>query len=127
MDYKQIAKVIQDTDYIYYGIRHCTEDEKYKVGDVCRNSYDWDYEYDISTFDTDEPIELDGTCAIDIRIYNSDGTEEDIIERVKRALEKSNVYRANAGDTVLIASDDMDYDMNNDEIIMKNAIVLAIL
>lgn len=33
----------------YIGFRKPTDDESYNIGDQCRNSYDWDYEYDLSS------------------------------------------------------------------------------
>ena len=122
-DLREIAKVIMSSDYNYFGIRHCTDDENYNVGDTCRNWYAWEYEYDRSTFDTDEPIELNGACALDTHINELfDDDEDEIIEKLEKVLKASDIYCGNA---ILIASDYTEYGMDDDEIIMENAVVLA--
>lgn len=63
---KNIIDLIEASRAGYIGIRHLADDEHYNVGDYCRNSYDWDYELDRSTYDTEEPQELPGTCAYNI-------------------------------------------------------------
>ena len=59
----------------YIGFRKPTDDESYNIGDQCRNSYDWDYEYDLSSYNTENPIELDGTCATGTYIEDDEDAE----------------------------------------------------
>ena len=55
---KEIIRKITEENYKWIGIRHLADDENYTVGDFCRNSYDWDYENDCSSYDTENPEEL---------------------------------------------------------------------
>ena len=67
MTNKEIVKAIiekieeLDTD-VYFGIRSLTDDESYEIGEVVRNSYEWDVENDCSTYFTTGE-ETDGACA----------------------------------------------------------------
>lgn len=70
---KNIIDLIEASGAEYIGIRHLADDEHYNVGDYCRNSYDWDYEHDCSTYETDEPQELPAR-AHTIPRYIPDGT-----------------------------------------------------
>ena len=72
-----IIEAIESSGYSWIGIRHLSDDENYQIGDYCRNSYDWNYEYDCSTYETDEPQELPGTCAYNTQIMTGwDDPEE---------------------------------------------------
>jgi hypothetical protein len=90
------------TSYNYYGIRTCRADENYKIGDICRNSYDWDFENDCSSNN-----ELDGTCCTQI------DTNVD--------------HRYGEGRRIIIAGDSRSYGSDAGEIIIKNAVVIKIL
>lgn len=72
--------------YNYVGIRG--SNEEYEIGQVLETSYLWDYEHDMSSADTDKPIELGGTCALNASV---DGwefwDEDDKEERVEEAIE----------------------------------------
>lgn len=52
--------------YNYIGIRGTNEE--YQVGQILETSYLWDYEYDMSSRDGDNPIELGGACALNATI-----------------------------------------------------------
>lgn len=108
----------------YIGVRRLTEDENYSIGDYCRNSYDWDYESDCSSYDTDEPTELDGTCAIDTKIDFQWDDVSEIEDKLEEAIEASGCY---IGNIAILGCDRMDYGSDEDEIIMEDAIVIAII
>lgn len=108
--------------YKVIGIRGLTRDENYKVGDICRPSYQWDYENDISTYDTDEPEELDGTCAKNTGIDTYFDEDEEIIEKINNSL-KNFEYD---GDKVLVAGNDYSFGMDENEIIIEEAEVIHI-
>ena len=55
--------------YNYIGIRGT--DEPLQVGEMLTTSYLWNHELDMSTYDTDEPVELGGVCAVDTMINGS--------------------------------------------------------
>lgn len=73
MDAKEVLKKMNENYFSVAAIRRCRKDENYEVGDICRNSFDWNYEKDESTFEDDEPVELSGTCGM--RIENLENLE----------------------------------------------------
>lgn len=119
-----IIKAINDSRLGWIGIRHLAEDEQYQIGEYCRNSYDWDYENDCSTYDTAEPQELPGTCAYNTGIQG----EWDDLEEIKEKLEKAlNASRGYYGDIVIIGGDRATYGNDEGEIIIADAVVIATL
>jgi hypothetical protein len=96
----------------YIGYRFCTPDENYQVGDIARYSYDWDFENDRSSFDTENPIELPGTCCIQVSDINA---------------EIPNCNYDKRGQIILIGGNEMEYGNDDEEIIIKNAVVLKIV
>lgn len=114
---------IMNSNFSRIGIRWTTDDEHYNVGDTCRNSYDWDYENDISTYCTDTPVELNGTCAVDTNIDLYFDEEAEVIEKLEIAI-KNHKY---AGNVIIIGGDEAEYGADEDEIIINNAIVLDII
>ena len=119
----ELAQVIKQTDYTFIGIRHLTDDEDYKVGDTVRNSYDWDYENDISSYCTENPIELNGACAYNTEIDLFYDDEDEIVEKLEKAIKESNVYY---GKIAIIASNRMKYGLDDEEIILEDAKVLYV-
>jgi hypothetical protein len=111
--------------YEYVGVRALCDDENYNVGDVCRNSYDWDFENDCSSYKTDG-IELYGTCAIDVHLheYDLDSWEDiDIINELYTLSPGCHKYH---GKLVLIGGYNAIWGDDPNEIIIKDAIVLHI-
>ena len=125
MNVAEILKKVNDEGYGVVAIRHCAEDESYIVGDICRNSFDWNYELDHSTYEDEEQVELNGTCGIHIIGFeNLDEEEvEEATELFNKAMEKANVY---SGQVVVIAGDSYDYGSDEDEVIIRDAEVIAI-
>lgn len=121
MNMNEIIKKIREAQYTYIGIRHLADDEHYKVGDLCRNSFDWDAENDITTYGSDDPAELDGTCAIDTRIDTIWDSSEEIRDKLMNAISESSMY---PGQMAVIASNRASYGSDNDEIIIKNAEII---
>lgn len=118
-----LISAIANCNYNYIGIRHLADDEHYQIGDCCRNSYDWDYEQDCSTYETENPIELPGTCAYNTGIDPNWDEPEEIAEKLEKALANANYY----GTTVIIAGDRIEYDNDEHEIIIAAAVVISIL
>lgn len=56
-------------NYRYIGIRGTYEE--LQIGETLGTSYLWNHEYDCSSYDTDEPIELGGVCAVDVLLNGS--------------------------------------------------------
>ena len=46
MDAKEVLKKMNENYFSVAAIRRCRKDENYEVGDICRNSFDWNYEKD---------------------------------------------------------------------------------
>ncbi|HBY20961.1 MAG TPA: hypothetical protein DEG71_08125 [Clostridiales bacterium] len=106
--------------YSVYGIRVNADDESYNIGDTCRYSYEWDYENDCSTYNTDTPIKLPGTCSLHLVIYE-DTTNTELINKIN---EIKNKY---AGEQiVIIGGYDYEYGSDDNEIIIEDAEVLLI-
>lgn len=106
MTRQEIINAINNCNYAYISIRHLAEDENYSMGDYCRNSYDWDYQNDCSTYDTDETADLGGTCAYNTKIQAGWDEPDDIAIKLERALATSSSY---FGDIVIIAGDRIEY------------------
>lgn len=121
----EILKKVNDEGYEVVAIRHCAEDEEYNVGDICRNSFDWNYELDHSTYEDEEQVELNGTCGLHIIGFENLGEEEveEATELFNKAMEKANVY---SGQVVVIVGDSYDYGSDEDEVIIRDAEVIAI-
>lgn len=119
-----LIRAITNSNYNYIGIRHLADDEHYQVGDWCRNSYDWDYDYDCSTYEVGNPVELPGTCAYNTNIIPNWDNPEEIAEKLENALADANCYY---GTTVIIAGNRMEYGNDDHEIIIANAVVISLL
>lgn len=110
--------------YPYIGVRTLTPDEKYAVGDTCRDSYDWDSEWDRSTYETDNPISLGGTCSIGIN-WDRDWDDQDELETaLNDALKMSDAYEGNR--KVIIGGKSQSGGNDPGESIISDAEVLAV-
>lgn len=121
MKIEELRKIIEKEEYNCYGIR-IDYDMVYKVGDICENSHQWwqdcpeetelEYNEDMQAWDGGE---LSGTCALHVECADD---LEDI-------LKKSNMY---FGDNVtLIAGSSFENGNDIGEVIIENAVVLAII
>lgn len=121
----EILKTVNDNYYGVVAIRHCAEDEDYKVGDCCRDSYDWNYEYDHSTYYDDEPVYLAGTCGYNISgfEYLDENETEEAEKLFHQALKESELY---VGKTVVIAGTRFEYGNDENEVIIADAVVIAV-
>lgn len=124
LNVKEILKKVNEEGYSVVAIRHLADDEEYCIGDTCRNSYDWNFEEDHSAYEDEEPIELDGTCGLWISGFeNLD--DEDIEEAemlFNQAMKASSAY---FGKTVIIAGDSYSYGSDENEVIIRDAVVIA--
>lgn len=125
-DVKNILNKMKDEHYNVIAIRHLSDDENYNIGDICRNSYEWNYEYDFSSYGTDNEIEFDGTCGYDLTrfdYYDPDDAEdiEEAIKDISKALEESACY---FGEAVLISGNGYSYGNDENEVIIEGAEVL---
>lgn len=120
----EILKKVNNEGYGVVAIRHCAEDESYIVGDICRNSFDWNYELDHSTYEDEEQVELNGTCGLHIIGFeNLDEEEtEEAVEMFDKAMKESQVY---GGSVVVIAGNYFEYGNDENEVIIEDAEVIA--
>lgn len=124
---KMILTALEENDYAYtyYGLR--TDDNEYSIGDTLPDSLDL-HECEMEYDDYGHPIQdteeryLDGTSATNIgQLYlNVDPTEQ-----VEKAVEWQQTYRGKH--QYLIAGDEMEYGEDEYEIIIKDAVVIAII
>ena len=121
---EEILRKVNEEGYGVVAIRHCAEDEHYKVGDMCRNSFDWNYELDCSTYDTDEPIELDGTCGF--QIVGFADLDDDEIEEAEELFNKAMKEAFYCGDAIVIAGNRYTYGDDENEVIIWDANVIAV-
>lgn len=124
LNVKEILQKVNEEGYGVVAIRHLADDEKYSVGDTCRNSFDWNYEEDHSTYEDEEPVELDGTCGLWIRGFEN--LDEDEVEEAEallnKAIETASIY---TGKIAVIAGNSYSYGADDNEIIIRDAEVIA--
>ncbi|MFS0783584.1 hypothetical protein [Bacillus sp. 1P06AnD] len=97
MDYLAIAlDIIKNYKNKSVGVRSLCDDENYEVGDYARESYEWDFENDCSTYDSDgeEGERTNGTCATEIELeaWLSEEDAEDLAGRIEKAVEFNKIY-----------------------------------
>lgn len=126
MDKKTLIDLLRtayNNGYRYFGVRGVHE--KVVVGQRLAPSYDWDFENDCSS-----DVELPGTCAVDfeleaIFLHDDDYDNETFINFEKAYARARDYYGVQ---TVIIASRyDCDYGYDLDEVILGDAVCLAIL
>lgn len=90
--------------YNYIGIRGT--DELLQVGEMLTTSYLWNHEFDCSSYDTDEPVELGGVCAVDTMIngstvehidwrYAGESEREELFEELKKQIHETIEFAKN--------------------------------
>lgn len=125
--YIEIAKKIIEEGIDLVGVRSLCDDEQYKIGDDCRESYEWDFANDCSTYDIDgeEGLKAGGTCATHIPV-ETDNVEE-LAKVIAEKVEENEVY-ANDKQAIIAG-----YGVNNDsaldpgEIRLVDAYVLELI
>lgn len=125
MDLQKLLNKIKEEKYSVVAIRRCCKDENYNIGDICRSSYEWDYEYDVSSYDTEIPNELDGTCGLNITSIIDCEDLTDVRNIIDNGIEKSSTYDGN--NVIIIAGYDYSYGNDEEEVIIENAEVIAVL
>lgn len=125
-DVKSIIKKVNAKQHCnVVGIRHLTYDETYQVGDMCRNSFEWNYERDCSSYETTEPVELNGTCA-----YCIPGFDDFDLDEIEEATEVFNTALRESeenyvGGMVVVAGTSYTYGDDENEVIIWDAEVIA--
>lgn len=127
--YIEIAKEIIDENYGVVGVRGLSEDETYKVGDDCRESYEWDLEADCTTYFT-TGLKAGGTCATHIEnsYYETDNEITELANRIAEAVKENEAYAIDK--QVIIAGNDgivTDMPLDLGEVRIRNAFVIAVL
>ena len=125
----EIAKQVKES-HLSFGVRSLDSDEEYKVGDRVRDSYEWDFEAGVSTYNSDENAESAGyTCTTGFAEF-LDGTDslEDWAAAIKDTIEYNSQYY---GTQVLVLgreADDTEAINNDDrEVGLINPTVIAIV
>lgn len=129
----KIAKMLVETGTRYAGVRTLQPDENYKVAEFARDSYEWDLEHDCSTYYTTGE-RAGGTCATDL---NTDGTAfmdavreknmNAVASMLAAAIDANKIYTGHT--QVVLVGDDIntDYQLNDGEIQIVNALVADIV
>jgi hypothetical protein len=101
--YAEIIRKAYENGKRAFAVRSLTNDEHYNIGDECRESYDWDFENDCSTYITTGQT-AGGTCGVKIpNDFWFDGNDdEDIENAVKASIDLACEY---GSDLVIIAGD----------------------
>lgn len=125
MNTQKLLDTIKNNKYSVIAVRHCCQDEHYQLGDFCRNSYEWNYELECSSYDTENPIEFDGTCGYAVfdllEAYN-----EAIAEKILTdAIQNSSLY--DGTEIVIIAGTSYTYGNDENEVIIEYAEVIGIV
>ena len=125
MNIEKLLDDIKNNKYSVLALRHCCKDEHYEIGDFCRNSYEWDYELDCSSYYTENQVELDGTCGYAL----FDLLDIDDAELAKKILENGicNSDTYDGEEIVLIAGDSYAYGNDENEVIIEYAEVIEIV
>lgn len=125
--HEKVLEAIKNSNYDSFGIRRTCADEDYKVGDIARNSFYWDVENDLSSYQT-ESEEMDGTSARAI-LFDDMDSDEGNLEVIKKTIERfKKEYPCCLPEEkfVVLGSDCTEYDINDGDIIMEDAEVLYI-
>lgn len=128
MSADEARKIIEKAEFEVYGIR-VDENDIYNIGDTCHNSHNWylgdgvtddeaqesgwTYNSDVMGYDCGE---LNGTCAAWV---------DDSAERIAAALDEIKMY--GRGTVYLIAGNRFDYGWENNEVVIEDARVLAVM
>lgn len=130
--YIAIAKELFENKHRHIGVRSLCDDEQYVIGDDCRDSYEWDFENDCSTYHTTGET-ANGTCATwivtnDLNFHFYD--DEDVAtlaSNIAKAVELNNAYVN--GPQAIIAGDGsrVDGHFDDNEIRILNAFVVALI
>ena len=119
--------------YNFIGVRGTNEE--YEVGQMLGTSYLWDYESNLSSVETDNPIELGGTCALNASVdgwdFWDEESKEDYMQEAIALIERMAAYNAETyqyENIYVIGSQKLatDYEAPDaHEIHMVDAIVIA--
>jgi len=104
-----------------WGVRALMPDENYAIGDIARESYDWDLENDVSTYER-SGISLGGTCATSVLESHYDYDIDDQSKLLREAIDRNSRYGNNQ---VIICGNFVDYGYDSREVIIGNAEVVA--
>ncbi|MGG4034187.1 hypothetical protein ABEV74_10890 [Paenibacillus cisolokensis] len=128
MDWKALAKEILDNNYVA-GVRNLCDDENYEVGDECRQSYEWDLEYDCSTYYTTGEV-AGGTCATNIEsnYFKTDDWVSELAERLRAVVEMNAKEYGGKRQAIIVGKQvETDGYFDPEEVRIVDAVVLAII
>jgi len=129
-DFKELAKMIFSADYNYVGVRGLAEDEEYNVGDICRESYEWDFENDCSAYYTTGKL-AGGTCCTEILFSDLWDDDEDslneLARRIEEIAEKNSEYGDSDKQIIIGGNSTASGCLDDGEARIENAVVMAIL
>jgi len=110
---KQIIKTFLDSNETFLAVR-ADDENNYKIGDICKESFEWDYENDCPTEES-----IGGTCGTLVGDKWQD--EDELLEKLEKVINFNKRY---GKQQYIIAGDKNDYGVDEDEIIIDVARVL---
>ncbi|WGT37949.1 hypothetical protein QH639_19295 [Lysinibacillus sp. 1 U-2021] len=110
---KKIVENFLNSNETYLAIR-ADDENNYQVGDICKDSFEWDYENDCPTEES-----IGGTCGTLVGDKWQD--EEELIEKLEKIIQFNKRY---GKQQYVIAGDKHDFGADEDEIIIECATVL---
>ncbi len=107
-------------EYQVIGIRAVPREQegKYKIGNVLPESYDWDFENDVSTYYTTKKT-LGGSSALEIRVDDYDTLEE----AIQKCLEGT--YEYEGKDIFIVGGKYLNSGDDTNEVVIKNATAIG--
>lgn len=126
MDYQDAARIILERGLLA-GVRRLYDDEQYKPGDACRESYEWDLENDCSAYHTTGE-RAGGTCATDIPV--EDFAQDDVAglaAAIADAVKRNKTYGGHRQAIIVGERANIDYPLDDGEIRIIDAEVLAVI
>lgn len=120
--YEELAQVLINSK-MFLGVRSLNADEQYDVGDDCRDSYEWDYENDCSTYYTTGET-ANGTCATMIGHSSDYDSSEELAKDIEKAVKANAIH---GGKQVIIAGRQVNNDgvFETGEVRIVGAVVVA--
>lgn len=126
-NYIEIAKEIIEEGIDFVGVRSLCDDEQYKIGDECRESYEWNFEHDCSTYDLDgvDGTKAGGTCATQIKVETDNVAE--LAKHIEAVVKENSGYLGNRQAIIAGHGANNDHTLDPNEIRLTDAYVLAVL
>src|SRR5690625_5050860 len=135
IDYKKLALDVlsnnkPEKNHVHIGIRSLTEGDRKEVGAILPESYDWDSNDESTYYTTGETLGGASATSVDFELDTIYETKEEQLEELETALQeaiKNNEMYSDYFGKVVIAGRYAEGGEDDNEIIIEDAEVLAII